>query len=174
MTEWNIQPRSAACTQCQQPFPDKAPYHALLFFEAAGYHRRDLCAACFTPTAREGATCYWQGEFKTPPPPPPEPLAKDRAEALLRKLMATPDAAQASVRYILAVMLERKRILKHRDTLRDEAGRDALVYEHARTGESFTIPDPHLRLDQLTDVQRQVTELLESPAAVIDSPVGSG
>jgi len=57
-------------------------------------------------------------------------------------------------------MLERKRILKHRDTTTDDAGNELLVYEHAGTGESFTVPDPHLRLDQLEEVQKHVAELL--------------
>jgi hypothetical protein len=61
-------------------------------------------------------------------------------------------------------MLERKRILKHRDTVRDENGNELLVYEHARSGESFTIPDPHLRLDELTQVQQEVATLLNPDA----------
>ena len=174
MTEWNIQPRSSACTQCQQPFADKAAYHALLLFSAEGYQRRDLCGTCFASSSREGATCYWQGEYKMPAPPPPEPLAKDTAETLLRQLLASPDPAQAPARYILAVMLERKKILKHRDTVRTEGGEEALVYEHAKTGESFTIPDPHLRLDQLTEVQQQVAALLAPSAAVVDTAPAGG
>jgi hypothetical protein len=79
-------------------------------------------------------------------------------------LIESSDPAQASARYILAVMLERKRILRHRDTVREDDGTERLVYEHAKTGESFTIPDPHLRLDQLAEVQQQVATLL-SPAS---------
>jgi hypothetical protein len=166
MTEWNIQPRSNSCTACQQPFADKAPYHALLTFGSDGYHRQDLCGTCYTETARAGAVCYWQGEFKQPTPPPPEPIQKDAAETLLRRLVESPEPAQAAARYILAVMLERKRILRHCDTVRSDTGDELLVYEHVKTQESFTIPDPHLRLDQLEDVQRQVSDLLQpAPAA---------
>jgi hypothetical protein len=96
-----------------------------------------------------------------PPPPPPEAIQKETAETLLRKLVESTDPAHEAARYILAVMLERKRILKHRDTVREENGTDLLVYEHARTGESFTLPDPHLRLDQLTHVQEEVAALLQ-------------
>jgi hypothetical protein len=48
--------------------------------------------------------------------------------------------------------------------VREENGDDLLVYEHARTGESFTLPDPHLRLDQLTHVQEEVAALLQPTA----------
>jgi hypothetical protein len=61
-------------------------------------------------------------------------------------------------------MLERKRILKHCDTVRGDDGSELLVYEHARTGESFTIPDPKLRLDQLAHVQEEVAALLHPSA----------
>jgi hypothetical protein len=164
MTEWDIQSRSNACTACQQAFADKQTYHTLLVFGADGYHRRDLCAACFPQADRTGVLSYWQGEYKLPPPPPPEPIQKETAETFLRKLVASADPAHAGARYILAVMLERKRILKHRDTVSEANGQELLIYEHAQSGESFTVPDPHLRLDQLADVQQQVAAILQ-PAA---------
>jgi|SRR5579862_7223988 len=164
MTEWDIQSRGDVCSACQKPFADKEAYHTLLSFDASGYTRRDLCATCFANASREDVASYWQGEFKLPPPPPPEPLQKETAETLLRKLIESTDPSHSAARYILAVMLERKRILKHRDTIREENGDDKLVYEHARTGETFTLPDPHLRLDQLTHVQEEVAALL-SPAS---------
>lgn len=161
MTEWDIQPRSSICTACQSPFADKANYHTLLAFDSEGYRRRDLCDACITGASRDGVVSYWQAEYKMPAPPPPEPIQKETAETLLKKLVEAADPGRSAAGYILAVMLERKRILKHRDTIQDEKGAELLVYEHARTGESFTLPDPHLRLDQLEEVQQQVAELLQ-------------
>jgi hypothetical protein len=160
MTEWDIQSRADACTACQRPFADKEAYHTLLSMDASGYARRDLCVTCFAGAARDGVMSYWQGEYKLPPPPPPEAIQKETAETLLRKLVESTDPSHEAARYILAVMLERKRILKHRDTVHEDSGAELLVYEHARTGESFTIPDPKLRLDQLAHVQEEVSALL--------------
>ena len=45
----------------------------------------------------------------------------------------------------------------------DETREDGLlvrIYEHRKTGETFLIPEPRLRLDQLEDVQRQVVTML--------------
>jgi len=165
MTEWDIQPRADACTACQKSFAGKETYHTLLILDAMGYARRDLCGACFASAARGGVISYWQGEYKPPPPPPPEPIQRETAETLLRKLVESTDPSHGAARYILAVMLERKRILKHRDTVLEGDGPGLLVYEHARTGESFTIPDPKLRLDQLASVQEEVTALLHRSAS---------
>lgn len=140
----------------------------MLSLTETAYARRDLCPACYAGVSRDGVVSYWQGEYKLPPPPPPEPIQKDTAESLLKSLIEAKDPAKAGACYILAVMLERKKMLKHRDTITED-GRELLVYEHATSGESFTVLDPHLRLDQLEEVQRQVADLLQ-PAAV-SSPV---
>lgn len=164
MTEWDIQSRSHACTGCGEAFTDKQTYHTLLTMTEAGYQRRDLCQKCHASQTHEGVLSYWQGEYKMPPPVAPEPIQRENAESLLRKLVESTDPTHAAARYILAVMLERKRILKHQDTVTDDQGNELLIYEHAQSGESFTVPDPHLRLDQLADVQQHVAELL-SPSA---------
>ena len=105
-----------------------------------------------------------------PAPPPPEPIQKETAETLLKKLCESNDPTQAASRYILAVMLERKKFLIHRDTVKGDDGQDLLVYEHKVTGESYTIPDPHLRLDQLTEVQQQITTLLHPACETAPAP----
>lgn len=169
MTEWNLQSRSHACAACNTPFADKEIYHTVLRHGDEGYTRRDLCRQCFNDAARAQAMSYWQGEYRAPAPPPPEPLQKETAETLLRKLAEAADPSHAAARYILAVMLERKKILKHRDTVHEDNGVELLVYEHARSGESFTIPDPHLRLDQLAEIQEQVVALLHPAAAPADA-----
>ena len=75
--------------------------------------------------------------------------------------------------YILAVMLERKRLLKVKEQLvRD--GKRVFVYEHPKTGDLFTIVDPDLQLNQLEEVQRDVAALLEHGLnpPVIPAPAG--
>jgi hypothetical protein len=77
----------------------------------------------------------------------------------LRKLIEAHDPRHGAVCYILAVMLERKRILKVKEQIQGESGR-VFVYEQAGTGDVFTIADPNLQLDQLEEVQRATAQLL--------------
>ena len=56
-------------------------------------------------------------------------------------------------------MLERKRILKVKEQIQGENGR-VFVYEHAKTGDVFTIADPNLQLNQLQEVQHDTAQLL--------------
>ena len=95
------------------------------------------------------------------PPAPPEAIQKDNAEGLLRKLVETGETRWREASYILAVMLERKRVIKNKDQVRNEDGGRMLIYEHAKSGDVFTILDPALKLAELGDVQAKVAELLE-------------
>jgi hypothetical protein len=70
------------------------------------------------------------------------------------------DPCYASACFILAVMLERKRLLKVKEQLVRE-GQRVFIYEQPGTADLFTIPDPNLQLNQLEQVQREVAALLE-------------
>jgi hypothetical protein len=173
--DWDIQARAHDCQACSTEFPDKATYHTILSFTPGGYQRMDVCQTCWDSQYshgsmdRKGAFSHWRGKYKAPPPPQPEPIQKETAETLLRKLIESKDPAHAHARYILGVMLERKRILKHRDTTEHD-GQKILVYEHAKTAETLLIPDPGLNLDQIELVQKQVFELLNPPKPAEPSP----
>src|SRR5262249_3543348 len=94
------------------------------------------------------------------PPPPPERIQKETAETLLRKLIERNDPKFIPAGYILAVMLERKRLLKVKEqVVRD--GHRVFIYEQPHTGDIFTITDPNLQLNQLESVHRDVADLLE-------------
>jgi hypothetical protein len=56
-------------------------------------------------------------------------------------------------------MLERKRVLKVKEQIQREGGR-VFIYEHAKTGDIFTIADPNLQMNQLEEVQRDTANLL--------------
>ena len=165
MNEWNIQSRAHACTACEQPFTDKQTYHTALFDEHAAFLRHDLCEACwlkdFGPEARDrkGFISHWHGVYEAPVVQA-EAIQKESAETLLRKLIERNDPRYGPAAYILAVMLERKRLLKVKEQIvRD--GQRVFIYEQPKTGDIFTIADPDLHLNQLQQVQHDVGYLLE-------------
>lgn len=176
MIDWNIQARAHACQACQKPFVEKQSFHTLLFDERQGYQRLDVCEDCWKAQYSQGAVdkkgfiSHWQSVYTPPPAAAPEAIQKDTAETLLRKLVEQNAPEHAGARYILAVMLERKRILKVKAQV-TENGTRVFIYEHGKTGDLFNIPDPKLELNHLEQVQKDVAHLLEHglnppPAAV--------
>ena len=147
----------------------------------------DICTGCYTKQFAEardqrGFVSHWQGVYEAPPAVAPDAIRKDTAEDLLRKLVELNDPRYRAASYILAVMLERKRLLRVKEQLR-QGGSRTFIYEQPKTGDIFTIPDPDLQLDQLEAVQRMVGDLLEHgiapdgsiavPAPSVPSPEGA-
>jgi len=185
MTEWKIQSRAHACAACGKAFADQEGYHTLLFDEKAEFRRSDICQGCWQTQYshgvrdRKGFVSYWHGIYEAPQAPV-EPIQRETAESLLRKLIEENDPRFIPAGYILAVMLERKRVLKVKEQLvRD--GRRVFIYEQPRTGDLFTIIDPNLQLNQLEHVQQDVAALLEhglnppmAETKVADAPYSAG
>lgn len=165
MNEWNIQSRSHACQMCQKPFTDKGHFHTVLVASKQELLRQDVCVDCWNTkfaqghADRKGFISHWQGVYQAPAVGPTEPIQKETAESLLRRLIEANDPKHGPACYILAVMLERKRLLRIKEQIHRDGNR-IFIYEHPKTGDIFTIKDPDLQLNQLESVQRDVADLL--------------
>lgn len=159
--EWTIQSRAEKCAVTGVPFTDGEYFYTLLFDEPEGLRREDLSEAAWKErNDNRQPFSFWRSKFELPPPAAPETVTKQTAEDLLRRYMEESSAQHAAARYLLAAMLERKRLLKEVESKRNAEGQLTRIYEHTKTGEVFVIPDPGLRLDQIEQVQQEVASLL--------------
>lgn len=178
--EWNIQSRSHTCRECAEPFGDRQVLHTLLFSGAEGLERVDVCVRCWegqyseAANHRRGFVSHWQTVHLIPPPPT-EVIQKESAETLLRKLLERNQREDDAACFVLAIMLERKRILKMQGKSRTD-GQRRLHYEHAKSGDVLTVIEAELRLDQLEAVQKRVSDLLEQglPEPAAAPPIAEG
>ena len=109
-------------------------------------------------------------------------VEKEGAETLLRRLVEDEEESTENARYILALMLERKKTLKQTDSRKTDTGK-LLIYEHAVSGEVFIVRDPELKLSEIESVQDEVAVLLggkargksgEVEAEPIEAPAPTG
>lgn len=162
--EWAIKHRSDTCTATHRPFTAGEYFYTLLFRDGDGFRREDLSEEAWAARNENiQPFSFWKTHYEPAPPAPPEPLAKETAEQLFRRLVSS-DNSPANACYVLAVMLERKRVLKQIKSEDSENGR-VLVYEHGATGDVFIVHDPQLRLDEMENVQNEVAQLLRAAAA---------
>lgn len=177
--EWKIKGRAHACCVTGQPFAENEPFYTALFEdeteEEDGFIRRDYCVAAWQ---QERATLrpfsHWRSIYEPPHAEPArrEVVEKEGAESLLRRLIEEDDPLTENTRFILALMLERKKTLRETDS-RSLGTARLRIYEHAKTGEVFIIRDPQLKLDQLESIQREVSDLLASRTTTPQAPAPS-
>jgi len=159
--DWEIKSRAHQCCRTGREFVEGEFFYTLLIREGEGFRREDLSEEAWKDRNDNiQPFSFWRSKYEPPLPPPPEALPRDDAEGLLRRLIQENDPAYANVRYILALMLERKRVIRPLES----SDNDMLVYEHLATGETLVLANPKLSLDRIPEVQREVSALLD-PAA---------
>lgn len=155
--DWDIKSRAHRCSRTGQEFSEGDFFYTILVREGEGFRREDMCDEAWS--ARNDNIepfSFWRSKYEPPAPPPPEPLRRDDAEGLLRRLIEKNDPAHRNARYILALMLERKRLLRPIEC----SDADMLAYEHVASGETFVIANPKLSMEHIPAVQQEVSVLL--------------
>jgi hypothetical protein len=160
--EWAITHRADVCAMTHRPFVAGEYFYTLLYHGTNGYRREDLSEEAWQNRNENiQPFSFWKSRYEPLPPKPQETLPRENAEQLFRRLVAF-ENLPANACYVLAAMLERKRVLKQVKTESREGGRRVLIYEQPTTGDVFVVPDPQLRLDELEAVQNEVAELLRA------------
>jgi hypothetical protein len=159
--DWDIKSRSHVCSKTGREFNEGEFFYTLLLRDGDGFRREDLSEEAWKERNENiQPFSFWRTKYEPPAPPPPEPMKRDDAESLLRRLIEENNPIHINVCYILTLMLERKRLLKPMES-RDE---DMMVYEHVATGETIVIANPHLNFDQIPEIQREVSMMLAPQA----------
>jgi hypothetical protein len=171
---WHVRSRSRECAATQRAFTDGETIVTALFPdpESSGYLRRDYCLDAWKslPADAEKPFSFWKTTFSAPS----TVEATDHAERLspeelLVRLVEEDEDHTENTRYVLAVMLERQKLLRETDHQRTPNG-ILRVYEHRKTGEICLIRDPDIPLSQVEAVQNEVFLLLENNGRMPEPP----
>lgn len=110
----------------------------------------------------EKAFCFWKTVYHAPVAgaEKQDAFKRESPEELLRRLVEEEEEHTENARYILAVMLERQKVLRETDTQRTPSG-ILRVYEHRKLGDVFIVRDPDIPLAEVEKVQEEVILLLE-------------
>lgn len=176
---WHIRSRSRDCAATGVAFVDGQPIVTALFPdpESSGYLRKDFTVEAWAARTAEDEVpfSFWKAAFHaTVTEEKPGMIEKESVEGLLKRLVEEDEEHTENVRYILAVMLERQRLLRETDTQRMPNG-ILRVYEHRKNGDVYIIRDPDIPLSEVDKVQADIILMLENggrlPDPVIEEPV---
>ncbi len=163
---WHVRSRGRECFTTRRAFVDGEMIIAALFpdSESSGYVRRDFCVEAWQERTAEETKpfSFWKTRFTVPSGnEDANPVEKLSAEEILRRLVEEDEDHTENTRYVLAVMLERQKLLRETDSQRTPTG-ILRVYEHRKTGEVYIVKDPDIPLSEVEAVQNEVFILLEN------------
>jgi hypothetical protein len=166
---WHLRSRSRQCSVTGEAFTDGQPIVTAIFPdpESSGYLRKDFAEEAWKQRGDddEAAFSSWRTTFSAATiVASPQAVTKQGAEDLLRSLVEDDREHTENTRYILALMLERQKLLRETDS-QPTSGGILRIYEHRKTGEVYIVKDPNIPLDQVEKIQEEVILLL-SPQPV--------
>jgi hypothetical protein len=161
---WHLRSRARQCSTTGTPFTEGQPIVTAIFPdpESSGYLRKDYSEEAWEQRGEEDDSPF--SSWRTIYSPiiiseNPQAVTKQGAEELLRTLVEEDQEYTENTRYILALMLERQKLLRETDS-QPTAGGILRIYEHRKTGEVFIVKDPNIPLDQVEKIQEEVILLL--------------
>lgn len=163
--DWKIRSTSARCEITGDSFVDEQEFYTCIFDdpESDGFLRKDFSVESWNEakkTIDPVPFSFWRSTYHAPVLKSAEESHVDTsAEGMLRRFIEEDDQKTENARYILALMLERKKEFVQTDVQETDARR-LLFYEQAGTGDVFIVADPGLKLDEIETVQREVSDLL--------------
>jgi hypothetical protein len=163
--QWNIKGRAHSCHATGRPFAAGETFVTAIFREELdNLERQDHSLEAWQQRGAEAPVpfSFWRSTY-TPPrrEEKTNAVGKESAEELLRRLVEEDEPHTENVRFILAVMLERQKLLRLTD--QNVIGETKLLlYEHRKTGDVFIVRDPEVPLSQVDSIQAEVVALLET------------
>lgn len=162
--QWKLASRKHACSHTEESFSEGQPFYTAIFWdeEAGEFRREDFSETAweelkdqFTPFS------FWRSIYEAPEPDQKRQDAVDKedAEEALKRMISENDPTTEKTRYLLALMLERKKILQQIDA-QEKDGQRLIIYKRRKTGEIFIVPDPGLEMDEIPRIQGEVLAMM--------------
>ena len=160
--EWNISKSEHRCTACEKAFAEDDPYVSALFDQDELFVRRDYCPPCWeTAEGRSGAFSFWRTRVPRRDEDRKPLVDESVVMDFFLRLADTEDEQRLNFRYILALMLMRKKKLKFVDARRRD-DREYLVLRRPREEAQHEVFNPQLTDEQIEQVREDLSQLLET------------
>ena len=143
------------------------------------YRRTDFCAGCWRPEMAAEYFSFWKTAVPDEDPDQDKPLARridtETVYELFRRLEAQPEPAKQKFRFILALILMRKKRLRFSGVAKGPSG-EHLVLEDRDEGVAHKVLDPGLAEEEIDSLRGEVDRLLRGAAEAAGEadPAGTG
>src|SRR5262249_21305924 len=142
MTEYQIQPNTRRCSLTGRELRPGDRYFSVLLEEDGRFVRRDYAAESWQGAPRGGFS-FWAGRIRAAEGRRRPPVDDELLLDCLARLEGQEDAGRSNFRYVLALLLLRRRRLRLEDERR-EGGQEVLYLRCARTGARHRVVNPGL------------------------------
>ncbi len=158
MEQWKVERTAGVCAGSGQPLEPGQEYYAALIDTPTGFERKDFSIEYWDQNKPE-VYSFW----KTIIPQPNEKKKLFVDDSVLinffERLAQETDQLKVNFRFVLALILMRKRKLKYEDTLRQD-NKEIWVMRFVRETDTHKVENPQLNDEQIEQVSQELSAIL--------------
>jgi hypothetical protein len=158
MTPYQIQGPARQCAGSGRELNAGERFYSVLFEEAGQLVRRDYASDAW-PGPPVGAIAFWSGRIPASGQPRRPTINDESLVDCFAHLGEAREPAQKNFRYVIALLLMRRKRFKF-DDVRKCDGQEYLLLRDARSGARHEVLDPRLGEAEAASVQEEVFRVL--------------
>lgn len=159
MEQWQIQRSDGICFGTGQKLEPGQEYFAALIDDENGLQRRDYSCQYWQENPPE-VFCFWKS--KIPLKKPKQKLLVDDSVLvnIFHRLENQDDPTKLNFRFVLALILMRKRILKYEDSYINDDHQEIWKIRLVKDPNNYEVLNPHLSDEQIENVSQELSTIL--------------
>ena len=172
MAAWSFHRRRGRCTACERDFADNEAHYSLLLFEGGELARRDLCRSCWKARdTGEMAVLFWWRTRHEVAARKGLALNLDAIEGLFLGLEGRPEQRLRELRYVLCLLLLRKRRLKLERIERSPQG-EAMLVRRPRRNEALCVFVFDFDAGRMAELREELQRVFDSDEGLASVAAG--
>jgi len=158
---WHIGKRGGACARCERAFDEDEPHVSTLVLRADEPAREDVCQECFAARPAEPAEeiWWWRTRHRVDKKRGLQ-LNLEAIEGLFLSLEGKTAVSVSELRYVLCLILMRKRRLKIDRIVRDKSG-EAMIVRRPRRKEALRVSVHDFTPERMEDLRIRLVRIFD-------------
>jgi len=160
MSDWDIHRPQGQCCATGQKIEVGQEYYAALVETDQGFERRDFSAE-YWEKERPSVYCFWKTRLPEASQKRPLFIDDQMLTAFFERLASETDPERVAFRFVLALVLMRRRRLKYEATVTDH---DTESWRLRWVGQKdfVDVVNPHLDEERITQLSQQIGQVLNA------------
>jgi len=160
MDEWEIDKPLGQCYGSGKKIEYGEEYFGALVETGEGLQRRDFCGD-YWESQKPEVFCYWKTKLPQPGQKKARFIDDEMLTAFFERLGRETEQEKINFRFVLALILMRKRCLKY-DATRIEDGKEIWRLRIVGDKQTLDVVNPHLDEEQIEQLSSQIGEILQT------------
>jgi hypothetical protein len=158
MTDYQIQPNTRRCAITGRELQPGERFYTALLEDGDTFQRKDYCSEAWQGPP-PGTFSFWSGRVPAEQGNRRPPIDDELLLDCFQRLEGQTDPARVNFRFVLALLLMRRKRLKFEDARREQA-HEVLILRCTRTGATSEVVNPQLTEEAMAAVQDEVFRVL--------------